>query len=99
MMYRWYQDGIKPSDRGSAVANWRRGEHLNLHFIPIASSQQRTEYGYVRQVQYRIFVDNFNGFQVGDRIGTDTEMRYEVTGCVTYRKTQQLEVTSICQKP
>ena len=100
MMYRWYQDGIKPSDRGSAVANWRRGEHLNLHFTPMSGTTQvRNEYGISKSVVYRVFVDNYNGFGVGDRIGTDSVMQFEVTGIVTYRKTQQLEVRSICQRP
>lgn len=90
-VHRWARDAVTGNERGDAIATYTEmGDHL-MSIYPSSSSVEKRPQGFG--------TDEFFGatsygtdYEIGDRVGTEDTMLYNVVKCATYSTHQELEL-------
>ena len=83
-------------DDGDAVAEYvlQVGQY-RLSFRPTARTKEDTERGTIPRVSYHVYVNDTHDFEVGDRIGDDSEEKFEIFSVIDNFTGQVLEVSEL----
>lgn len=94
-LFRWARTEVDKGD-GVLVTEYVRGEKpLILSFRSQEQSANQTEQGEVRSNPWRVYVNGYHDFMVGDRIGEWDSRTFEVTSVRINLTGQVLTVAEI----
>ena len=95
-LYR-YKLIVTTTEYGSTEQTYvRENRQYWVNVIPSTHTHSKMESGIVANTQSTAIINDTKDFKVGDRLGSEDEMLYEVIGVSTFATNQQLEVRE-CQ--
>lgn len=91
-LYR-YGKALSEDDVGCAVETFEREVKSRwMNIIPNTSMRSKQEFGITEDVTYLIIINDCNSYKIGDRIGDEENVLYEVISVQNFMTNQQLTV-------
>lgn len=87
-----YSQIEQETERGSVTLSYQKQRSYWFNLVPITKSRQMTEGGFVDVAMMMGIVNDCREFKVGDRLGSENEILYEVTSVQTFPTNQQIEL-------